>query len=187
MGSTAPCGYCGHEPTTQIVFESIARRIARTSAILVTGSQGTFRTATPRNCPPLSNAGCAVVQHTRLGLVMPLVAAAHSRYVLMARMIDSVPPLVIAPHAPGGPWNMPAVMATTSASICRTPGNQRCLLCLSGQCHGSGKLRVPGNCVVEWPRWVAHSGCVPTGKWFFGRITCQDYFFFCGYIDRRPA
>jgi hypothetical protein len=31
--------------------------------------------------------------------------------------MDSVPPLVIVPQAPGGPWKSDSVIATTSASI----------------------------------------------------------------------
>lgn len=35
----------------------------------------------------------------------------------------SVPPLVVTPAAPGGALNKLSTMATTSASIFRTPGN----------------------------------------------------------------
>lgn len=36
--------------------------------------------------------------------------------------IDSVPPLVVTPAAPGGALNIARTMATISASIFRTPG-----------------------------------------------------------------
>jgi len=56
------------------------------------------------------------------GSVIPFVALAQSLYVLMAMMMDSVPPDVIVP-APSGLLYILKHMETISASILRMAGN----------------------------------------------------------------
>ena len=66
-----------------------------------------------------------IKHHTTTGLVIPFSCLAQSLYALIAKIMDSVPPLVITPHEVIGlPLKRLQHMRTISASIFRIPGKQ---------------------------------------------------------------
>ena len=114
MGSMRPWGQLGADPTMATVSGVTSAAMAATSA-RQSGPWGSLTASRPSRAAALLKAGWA--ERGRMMRGRPRtgrVAAAQSRAVFMARMLDSVPPVVRQQWAPSGASTIPSTIPSIS-------------------------------------------------------------------------